>query len=70
MLLLGALFVAAKGSVWARGLLHEGGKDVFVHISALERSGLRGLAEGMKISYEVEADRKSGKESATNLKEA
>ena len=48
----------------------EGGKDVFVHISALERSGLRGLAEGMKISYEVEADRKSGKESATNLKEA
>ena len=48
----------------------DGGKDVFVHISALERSGLRGLAEGMKISYEVEADRKSGKESATNLKVA
>jgi len=48
----------------------EGGKDVFVHISALERSGLRGLAEGMKISYDVEADRKSGKESATNLKVA
>ena len=48
----------------------EGGKGVFVHISALERSGLRGLAEGMKISYDVEADRKSGKESATNLKVA
>ena len=48
----------------------EGGKDVFVHISAVERSGMRGLAEGMKISYEVEADRKSGKESATNLKVA
>jgi cold shock protein len=44
------------------------GKDVFVHVSAVERSGMRGLAEGMKISYEVEADRKSGKESAANLK--
>jgi cold shock protein len=48
----------------------EGGKDVFAHISAVERSGMRGLAEGMKVSYEVEADRKSGKESATNLKVA
>jgi hypothetical protein len=38
--------------------------------SLLERSRLRGLAEGMKISYDVEADRKSGKESATNLKVA
>jgi cold shock protein len=46
----------------------SGGKDVFVHISAVERSGLRGLAEGQKISYEVEADRRSGKESAVNLK--
>jgi CspA family cold shock protein len=45
-----------------------GGKDVFVHISAVERSGLRGLAEGQKITYEVEADRRSGKESAVNLK--
>ena len=49
----------------------EGGKkDVFVHISAVERSGLRGLAEGQTISYEVEADRRTGKESATNLKQA
>ena len=48
----------------------DGGKDVFVHISAVERSGLRGLAEGQKISYEVEADRRSGKESAVNLKTA
>jgi CspA family cold shock protein len=48
----------------------NGGKDVFVHISAVERSGLRGLAEGQKISYEVEADRRSGKESAVNLKTA
>ena len=46
----------------------QGGKDVFVHVSAVERSGMRGLAEGMKISYGVEADRKSGKESAANLK--
>jgi CspA family cold shock protein len=42
----------------------QGGKDVFVHVSAVERS----LAEGMKISYDVEADRKSGKEAASNLK--
>jgi cold shock protein len=47
-----------------------GGKDVFVHVSALERAGLRGLAEGQKVSYDVEADRRSGKESATNLKTA
>ena len=46
----------------------SGGKDVFVHASALERAGVRGLAEGQKVSYEVEADRRSGKESATNLK--
>jgi CspA family cold shock protein len=45
-----------------------GGKDVFVHISAVERAGLRTLSEGQKVSYEVEADRRSGKESATNLK--
>jgi len=46
----------------------QGGKDVFVHISAVERSGLSSLAEGLKVSYEVQADRRSGKESATNLK--
>ena len=48
----------------------NGGKDVFVHASALERAGMRGLAEGQKISYEVEADRRTGKESATNLQMA
>jgi cold shock protein len=47
----------------------NGGKDVFVHISAVERAGLRGLAEGQKISYEVEQDRRSGKESAANLQQ-
>lgn len=46
----------------------SGGKDVFVHISAVERSGIGNLAEGQKISYEVEADRRSGKESAVNLR--
>ena len=48
----------------------NGGKDVFVHATALERAGMRGLAEGQKISYEVEADRRTGKESATNLQMA
>ncbi len=43
------------------------GKDVFVHATAFERTRMRGLAEGQKISYEVEADRRTGKESATNL---
>jgi CspA family cold shock protein len=47
----------------------NGGKDVFVHISAVERAGLRGLTEGQKISYEVEQDRRSGKESAANLQQ-
>ena len=46
----------------------NGGKDVFVHATALERAGLRGLAEGQKVAYEVESDRRTGKESAGNLK--
>jgi cold shock protein len=45
-----------------------GGPDVFVHISAVERAGLRGLNDGQKISYEIVADRRSGKSSADNLK--
>jgi CspA family cold shock protein len=48
----------------------DGGKDVFVHISAVERSGMRGLAEGQKVAYELQADRRTGKESAANLKSA
>jgi CspA family cold shock protein len=47
-----------------------GGKDVFVHASALERAGLRGLVEGQKVSFDVESDRRTGKESASNLKTA
>jgi CspA family cold shock protein len=47
-----------------------GGPDVFVHISAVERAGMRSLAEGQKVSFDVEADRRSGKSAATNLQEA
>lgn len=43
----------------------DGGKDVFVHISAVERAGLRSLAEGQKVQFEVVKER--GKEAAGNL---
>ena len=43
-----------------------GGKDVFVHISAVERAGLTGLADNQKVTYDLEAGR-DGRESATNL---
>lgn len=46
----------------------DGGQDVFVHISAVEKAGLRDLAEGQKISYEVVVDQRRGKASAENLK--
>lgn len=46
----------------------DGGKDVFVHISAVERAGMGSLAEGQKIKYEVQMDR--GKPAATNLSAA
>ena len=46
----------------------EGGKDVFVHATALERAGMRGLREGQKIGYELQTDQRSGKPSATNLR--
>jgi cold shock protein len=46
----------------------SGGGDVFVHISAVERAGLRDLREGQKISYELVADRRTGKSSADSLK--
>ena len=44
-----------------------GGKDVFVHISAVERSGMAGLNEGQKVSFDLEKDRQ-GRDSAANLK--
>jgi cold shock protein len=46
------------------------GTDVFVHISAVERAGMRDLNEGQKISYDVVADSRTGKSSADNLKPA
>ena len=45
----------------------EGGNDVFVHISAVERAGLTGLREGQRITYEIEKGR-NGKSAAVNLK--
>jgi cold shock protein len=48
----------------------DGGKDVFVHISAVERAGLRDLAEGQKVVYEIVADKRTGKSAAGNLRAA
>jgi len=45
-----------------------GGTDVFVHISAVERAGMSTLNEGQKVSFEVVADRRSGKSAAENLR--
>jgi cold shock protein len=46
----------------------DGGKDAFVHISAVERAGLTTLGEGQKVEFEVVADRRTGKLSADNIK--
>ena len=46
----------------------DGGKDVFVHISAVERAGLSHLDEDQKVSFEITADRKTGKTTADNLR--
>ena len=48
----------------------NGGPDVFVHISAVERAGMGTLNEGQKLSFDVEADRRTGKSAATNLRTA
>lgn len=45
-----------------------GGADVFVHISAVQRSGMETLNEGQRVSYELEKDRRSGKMAASQLK--
>jgi len=47
--------------------LDEGGNDVFVHASALERAGLHSLDEGQKVSFETEVDRRSGKLAITTI---
>jgi cold shock protein len=46
----------------------DGGNDVFVHISAVERAGMAGLNEGQKVAFEIVANRKTGKSSAENLR--
>jgi CspA family cold shock protein len=46
----------------------DGGKDVFVHISAVERAGLSSLKENQAVSFEVTSDRKTGKQSAEQLR--
>jgi cold shock protein len=48
----------------------DGSTDVFVHASAVERAGMRSLEEGQKVSFDVVADKKSGKNAADNLREA
>jgi len=48
----------------------EGGADIFVHITAVEKAGLRSLNEGQKVSYEVQNDPKKGKSSAVNIQAA
>jgi len=45
-----------------------GGPDVFVHISAVERSGMSTLNEGQKVTFDIEADRRSGKNAAANIR--
>jgi len=44
-----------------------GGPDVFVHISAVERAGMRGLVEGQKLSFDIQTDPRKGKSAAANL---
>ena len=61
-------FNAAKGLGFIQP--DAGGTDVFVHISAVERAGMRDLNEGQKIAYEVVADKRTGKSSADNFKPA
>ena len=48
----------------------DGGKDVFVHATALERAGMSGLVEGQKVSFDTEEDRRSGKLAVANIKAA
>ena len=45
----------------------DGGKDVFVHATALERAGIRGLVEGQKVSFDTQVDRRTGKVAVGNL---
>ena len=46
----------------------DGGKDVFVHATALERAGIRNLVEGQKVTFDAEQDRRTGKTAVSNLR--
>ena len=48
----------------------DGGKDVFVHATALERAGIRGLAEGQKVAFDTAEDRRYGKIAVNNIEQA
>ena len=48
----------------------DGGKDVFVHATALERAGMRGLVEGQKVTFDTAEDRRSGKVAVNNIENA
>jgi CspA family cold shock protein len=48
----------------------DGSKDVFVHATALERAGMRGLVEGQKVSFDTAEDRRSGKVAVNNIETA
>lgn len=61
-------FNATKGFGFIE--LGNGQPDVFVHISAVERSGMRSLAEGQKVSFDIVKDNRSGKSAAENLQAA
>jgi CspA family cold shock protein len=60
-------FNATKGFGFIQS---DAGSDEFVHVSALERAGFRGLYEGQEVAYEIVADKRTGKSSADNLKSA
>ena len=49
---------------------NDGSKDVFVHATALERAGMRGLVEGQKVSFDTAEDRRSGKIAVNNIETA
>ena len=48
----------------------DGGKDVFVHATALERAGMRSLSEGQKVSFDTQQDRRTGKTAVNNIQAA
>lgn len=50
--------------------LDQGGPDVFVHMSAVERAGMRGIAEGQKLSFDIVRNARNGKTSAENIQAA